>query len=111
MAVAKKEEVANKEITVAEQAVLTMMRGGGAKKKSGLGGMWGNVTESVGETFGGITVLARAGRILAEQAEAHALIGKAESNNELLAAYGFEELEGLQAVAMAAQLKIMLRNA
>ena len=98
-------------LSIAEQAVLDMMRGGAGKQKKGLGLMWGSVTESVGETFGGITIIARAGRILAEQAEAHALIGKAESNKELLAAYGFEELEGLQAVAMAAQLKTMLRNA
>jgi len=99
-----------KEISPSEQAMLDMMRGGD-KKKSGLGGMWSNVTESVGETFGGVTVLARAGRILAEQAESHALIGKAESNKELLETYGFGELTGLEAVAMAAQLKKMLRNA
>lgn len=107
---AKAAEQQEQTISASEQAMLNMMRGGTTKKKKGLGLMWGNTTEAVGEVFGGVTVIARSGRILAEQAEAHALIGKAESNKELLLAYGFEELEGMEAVAMAAQLKLMLRN-
>ena len=97
------------QVSPAEQAMLDMMRSGG-KEKKGLGLVWGSTTDAIGEVFGGVSTIARAGRILAEQAESHALIGKSEASKELLETYGFGELTGLEAVAMAKQLKTMLLN-
>ena len=108
MAVAKKE--VTQEISSAEQAMLDMMRTGSGKQKKGLGLVWGSTTDAVGEIFGSVSVIARAGRILAEQAEDHALLGKTESSQELLAAYGITET-GYAAVVAAKQLKKMLLSA
>ena len=91
----------------AEQAMLNMMRSGASKQKKGLGLVWGSTTDAVGEIFGSVSTIARAGRVLAEQAEDHALLGKSESSKELLSAYGIEAT-GYEAVVAAKQLKKML---
>jgi hypothetical protein len=106
------EATENKELVLSptEAAMLQAMRQGSGKSKKGLGLMWGSSTEAIGEVFGTITVLARSGRVLAEQAEDHALLGRTESSQELLAAYNIEAT-GYEAVLAAKQLKKLLLSA
>ena len=107
MATAKKEQNV---LSPSEQAMINMMRNGSGKQKQGLGLVWSSSTDAIGEVFGSVSTLARAGRILAEQAEDQALLGKTESSQELLAAYGIEAT-GYEAVTAAKQLKKLLLSA
>jgi len=79
-------------------------------KNKGIGFVWGNTTQAIGELSGGVTSLAQAGRVLADNAVSHALLGKVEADMELLSAYGLNE-KGFEAVKAARELKHLLLDA
>jgi len=95
-------------MTAMQAQMLKMMQEGSKKKKQGgLGFMWSNATESVGEVFGTVAISAKATRVLAESGLNQALQSKAESGAELLEAYGIVA-EGYEAVSAAKLLRDLL---
>ena len=108
MATKKEENVHT--ISESDMQLLAMIKAGNDnknKKSSGLGFMWSNTTESVGEVFGTVAIAAKASRVFAESGLDQALQAKADSGQELLEKYGIQAT-GLEAVTTAKQLRNLL---
>ena len=106
MTTAKKNELT---VSESDMQLLAMIKAGTSKNKksSGLGFMWSNTTESVGEVFGTVAIAAKATRVLAESGLDQALQSKADSGQELLEKYDITAT-GVEAVIAAKQLRTLL---
>lgn len=89
--------------------ILNMAIANKPKPKSGLSKMWGGITDAIGDTASGISVLASTGVELATQAKASAIQGKVESYKELLETFGIEA-EGAEAIVLAQKLMLVLQE-